>query len=339
MRTWKKGVCTVLKTIAIPLIVWIFFEIADRAVTGMGVINTSADVKMLLRNLISSYAFAMAINANLGAGRMDLSVGSQMYVGVIFGGTLAVNFGLGGMGMLVLSMILGGLCGMLVGIIFVNFRILPMILGIGMTLVFECLSFGVNNQQGVTIYGKGGFEVLSDVTFVTGVILVLLLLATIIYEYSVYGYKLKAIQGNQGLAHNSGINIYLNCIVCYLLAGIMASLAGVFETAFKGSLPPVLGMGSNSVVFNNFFPMMLGAWIGTFSHNQTLGILMGSLSVRIMMIGMSRLHVGTTTQNIIVYVLLLLFVIFNTNKGKIAYNRLKRKRIAEAKRMRMSGAV
>lgn len=334
MVHWKKGISIVIKTITIPLLIFLFFEILDRLVVGMGVINTSADIKMLLRNLVSSYAFALAINANLGAGRMDLSIGGQMYVGVIFGGVLAIDLGLGGVGMLVLAMLIGGLCGVIVGVLFVNLRILPMILGIGMTLIFECMSFSVNNQQGVTIYGKEGFSILSDSAFVIGVIIVILLVMTILYEYSSFGYKLKAIQGNQGLAHNNGINIYINCIICYFVAGILTGCAGVFEAAFKGSLTPVLGMESNSVVFNNFFPMLLGAWIGTFSRNQTLGILMGSLSVRVMIIGMSRLRLGTTTQNIIVYVLLLLFVIFNTNKGKIAYIRVKRKRIAEAKRMR-----
>lgn len=329
----KKGIAF-LKTVAIPVAVWLIFELLDRRFAGMGVINTVADVKVLLRNLVASYAFAMAINANLGAGRMDLSIGGQMYVGVIFGGLLAIRFGLGGVGMILLSSLIGGLCGLLVGVLFVNTRILPMILGVGMTLVFECVSFFANNQQGVTIFGKEGFSVLSDAGVSILVIAILLVVLTFVYEYSAYGFKLRAIQGNQALAHNSGINIYTNCILCYVLAGVLAACAGVFETAYKGSLVPVLGMGSNSIVFNNFFPMLLGAWIGTLCNNQTLGIFMGSLSVRVMMIGMSRLHLGASTQNIIVYVLLLLFVIFNTNKNKIAYRRLKRKRIAEAKRLR-----
>ncbi len=335
----KNKLISAAKTLAIPVLVFVLFEILDRSIAGMGVINTTADVKTLLRNLVSSYAFAMAINANLGSGRMDLSVGSQMYVGVIFGGTLALALGLGGLGMLVFAMLIGALCGLLIGIIFVNSRILPMILGIGMTLVFECVCFGVNNQQGLTIFGKQGFEILSNMPFVIGFLVVLLLILTFVYEFSPYGYKLRAIQGSQALAQNSGINIYTNCVICYIIAGALTACGGVFETAYKGSLLPVLGMGSNGVVFANFFPMMLGAWIGTMCYNQSLGVFVAAFSIRIMMMGMSRLRLGTVTQNIIVYMLLLIFVIFNTNKGKIAYNRIKRKRIKEAQALRAERAA
>ena len=142
------------KAIAVPLVVWAIMELIDRSMVGMGVINNAADFKTLFRNLISSLAFALAISTNLQCGRMDLSMGAQMYAGVIFGGNIAMMLGFGGVGVLIISMIIGGLCGLLIGTVFVNLRILPMVLGLGMTLVFECICFAINNQQGVILFGQ-----------------------------------------------------------------------------------------------------------------------------------------------------------------------------------------
>ena len=155
-----------VKTVAVPLVIWLVMEIIVRSATGMGVINSTADIRTLFRNLISSLAFALGISTNLNCGRMDLSMGAQMYAGVIFGGNIALTLGLGGVGVLILSMAVGALCGLLTGFIFIKLRILPMVLGLGMTLVFECICFAINKQQGVTLYGQPGVEILSNITFI-----------------------------------------------------------------------------------------------------------------------------------------------------------------------------
>ena len=103
----------IAKAAAVPLIAWAIMQVIDMAFAGMGVINNAADVKTLFRNLISSLAFALAIGANLNCGRMDLSLGAQMYAGVIFGGNIALMFHLGGIGVLHGSLVGGLVIGLL----------------------------------------------------------------------------------------------------------------------------------------------------------------------------------------------------------------------------------
>ena len=331
----NKKLLSILQTVSIPIAIYVIFEIIDRSVSGLGVINTMADVNTLLRNLITAYAFAIALDTNLSCGRMDLSLGAQMYVGVIFGGLAALSLGLGGIGVLVMAMVFGGICGIVIGLLFVHMRILPMILGLAMTLIFECLCYEVNDQQGVTLFGRPGVSILSNMWFIILVAAVLVLVTTYLFQFSKFGYRRRAIQGNQKLAADAGINIYKNCIGCYIIAGALAACAGVFDAAFKGRLSPVMGMTSNNTVFSNMFPMVLGAYIGSFCRNQSLGVLMGALSVRIMIIGLSRLGLGSSTQNLIVYSLFLIFVVINTNKDKISYYRAKKARIAQAHQIKL----
>ena len=125
---------SILKMLSLPIIVFLVMNTIDLMVTGQGVISSGTDVRALFRNILTTFSFALAINCNLRVGRMDLSLGSQMYLACIFGGNLALQMNLGGIGVLAFSMGLGLLCGLLVGTLYVQLRILPMIFGIGMSL-------------------------------------------------------------------------------------------------------------------------------------------------------------------------------------------------------------
>lgn len=321
------------KAIAVPLVVWAVMEVIDRTAVGMGVINNMADFKTLFRNLISSLAFALAISTNLNCGRMDLSMGAQMYAGVIFGGNIALMLGLNGIGVLILSMIIGGLCGLLIGTIFVNLRILPMVLGLGMTLVFECICFAINKQQGVILFGQKGMEVLSNITFIVIVTALIILVSHYLFQFSRFGFRYRAIQGSQKLASDAGINIFTNCILSYVIAGVLVACAGVFTTAYNGSLAPVLGMSSNGQVFSNMFPMVLGAWIGGMCNNREIGVLMGAVSVNLLTMGLAKLGTSGSLQNVIIYSLFLIFIIYNTNKHKFAYAKARKARSELARKV------
>lgn len=328
-----------LKTLAIPFITWLVCELIDRAAAGTGVVSNIADVKALLRTLLTSFSFALAINCNLTSGRMDLSAGAQMYMGCIFGGNMALSLGVGGVGVLILSMLTGALCGLLVGVLFVHLRILPMVLGLGVSLVFECLSFGAYSQQGLKLFAKPGVEILSNIGFILVVALALVGGVTYLFQYSGFGYKRRAIQGNQKLAADSGINIYTNCILCYVLAGALVACAGVFDTAYTGGLTPVMGMTSNTQVFKNMFPMALGLLIGSYCQRPVVGILLGSLSVKILTMCLSKLAMDSSMQNIIIYSLFLLLNVYRMNAYRFDYAREKRARIHLAQNTRRERTV
>ncbi|MDY3918424.1 MAG: ABC transporter permease [Candidatus Limivivens sp.] len=333
LKRGKKTLLLIFRTIAVPLITYVFFEILDRSVAGVEVISTISDVKALLRTLLTSFCFAVALDCNLSLGRMDLSLGAQMYMGCILGGNLALHFNTGGIGVLILSILVGGITGFITGILFIYLRILPMILGIGLMLIYECISFSVNRQQGLMLFGMPGVSVLSDIYFILIVALILIFVMTFFFQYSTFGYERRAIQGNQKLSAEGGINIFKNCVICYTIAGALAACAGVFETAYSGTMVPVLGMASNTIVFRNMFPMMLGIWIGVFCYNSVVGIMMASLAIKILTQGLAKLSLEGNVQNIIIYTLFLLFVIYQTNAYRFDYNKKKRERIRLAKRM------
>ena len=107
-------------TVAIPAAVWLIMELLNLAFCGVHTLNSTVDYTTLMRNLVTSFCFALGLNCNLPVGRMDTSTGSQMYLACIIGGNIALSLNLGGIGVLVFSMLFGMLAGGFVGFLFIN---------------------------------------------------------------------------------------------------------------------------------------------------------------------------------------------------------------------------
>lgn len=343
-QTFKKDhvlLYNALFTVAVPAAVWLIMELLNLAFCGVHTLNSVIDYTTLMRNLVTSFCFALGLNCNLPVGRMDTSTGSQMYLACILGGNLALSLNLGGVGVLLFSMVIGMLAGGFVGVLFVNLRILPMVLGLGISLVYECISFSMYNQQGLNLFGKQGVSILSNWGFIIMIMVIIMAVMTFLFQYSSFGYNRRAIQGNQKLANDAGINIYINAVLCYIAAGALVSIAGVFDTAYKSNLVPVLGMSSNSTVFANMFPMAVGAWLAKKS-NPVIGIMAGSLSVQFLILGLSKftmVGVSDYMQTCIRYSIWLIFMIYRMNEDKIARIKERHARVALARATRAKRAV
>lgn len=343
-QTFKKDhvlLYNALFTVAVPAAVWLIMELLNLAFCGVHTLNSVIDYTTLMRNLVTSFCFALGLNCNLPVGRMDTSTGSQMYLACILGGNLALSLNLGGVGVLLFSMVIGMLAGGFVGVLFVNLRILPMVLGLGISLVYECISFSMYNQQGLNLFGKQGVSILSNWGFIIMIMVIIMAVMTFLFQYSSFGYNRRAIQGNQKLANDAGINIYINAVLCYIAAGALVSIAGVFDTAYKSNLVPVLGMSSNSTVFANMFPMAVGAWLAKKS-NPVIGIMAGSLSVQFLILGLSKftmIGVSDYMQTCIRYSIWLIFMIYRMNEDKIARIKERHARVALARATRAKRAV
>ena len=87
------------------------------------------------------------------------------------------------------------------------------------------------NQQGLNLFGKPGVSILSNWGFIIVVTLLVMLVMTYLFQYSGFGYNRRAIQGNQKLAHDAGINIYKNAFpvsYTHLLAELVHNIGRAF---------------------------------------------------------------------------------------------------------------
>jgi ribose/xylose/arabinose/galactoside ABC-type transport system permease subunit len=319
-----------LVTIAFPCAAWVLMEMLCRIKMGRHVLNTILDVQNYARNVGIAACTALALSYNLGQGRFDLSLGAQRMLAAVIGGNLAIKLGLGAPGVILFAFLLGLAAGGLAGIIFVATRIPAMVLGVGMALIYECVTFVGSKSRGLKLFGIKGVESLSNMYLAIWVVLGAALFVMVIDRYTKFGFYARAINGSQHIAHNCGINIFAHAVGCYTIAGGLVSFSGVFGAAFQGGMDAELGFSSNVAVMSSCFPMFLGKFMSRWSSDAA-GILFATITITLFQTGLSVLKISATGQQVFTMAMFLLFLVFRANENVFKERRARIARIAEAK--------
>lgn len=339
----QNKVLTILKqigvTLAFPVAVWLLMEVLVYLTQGGHVINSVLDIRNMIRSAGISAAIAFALSMNITSGRMDLSLGSQRVAATILGGVVAQALGLGGVWVLIFALLFGLILGGIVGVLYVTLRIPPMVLGIGMACIYECFGFATTNGVGLRLVGTPGVELLSDMNFTIAMVCIILVFVFVLMNYTKFGYKFRAVQGSQQIARNAGINIFVNVALCYLVAGAIAAVSGVLDTAFSGSMAAAMGLTSNGSVMANMFPMMIGCNFLAKYVNQQIGIVSAAVAVQILSMGLNCFNISEAVNSSINMFLFIAYLVWQFNAYRIDQARQDKKRIAEAKAFKAARAA
>lgn len=325
--------------LALPVCVFVLMELLTYFALGRHLIRSALDVKNLIRASGISAAVAFALSMNLTSGRMDLSLGAQRIAGTIIGGLLAHALGLGGVWVLIFSVFFGLLFGAIVGIAFVTLRIPPMVMGIGMACILECVGFAASGGIGLRLVNSKGIELLSNVNFTIAVVLIMTVFVLVLMTYTTFSYKFRAVRGSHQIAQNAGINIFVNVALCYMISGGLVCVAGVLDGAFTGSVTASMGLGSTGSIMVNMFPMMVGCMLLSRYINQALGIVSASVAIRLFSVGLSAFNVPEALGTSINMLLYLAFLIWLFNSDSIRQAKQDKLRIAQAKKMKAERAA
>ncbi len=320
----------ILFTVAFPVLTWLVMELLCLLFKNKHVIATALDIKTVIRNTGITAVTAYAMSFNLKEGRFDLSLGAQRMAGTILGGLLAMALGLSGLWLLVFAVAFGFLFGVLTGLAFISLRVPPMVLGVGMALIWEVIPYLVSGGKGLNLFGVSGMGILTESWFQILVVVIMAVLVYILMNYTRLGYETKAVQGSQLIARNSGINIFRHAVECYTLAGALVCIAGVLDVSFSTQMSAGLGNTSNGVVTANMFAMILGSYIGEKS-DSSVGILTAALTLTIFKYGLSLMEFSDPVNSVVNMLIFIGFLVFQANRHKAALNRARKARIELAK--------
>lgn len=319
----------VLFTVAFPVVVWLLMEILCLVVANRHVIQTMLDIKTVIRNTGITALTAYAMSFNLKEGRFDLSLGAQRLAGTIIGGLIAIKLGLSGLWLLLFAMIFGFIFGLLTGLAFVGFRVPPMVLGVGMALIWEVVPYIASEGKGLNLFGVQGMGILTETWFQIAVVLIMAIVVYILMNFTRLGYETKAVQGSQFIAKNSGINIFRHAVECYTLAGILICIAGVLDVAFTTQMAAGLGNTSNGVVTANMFAMILGSYIGERS-DSSIGIIVASLTLNVFKYGLAMMQLSEANNSVVNMVIFIVFLVYQANRHVKKLHKDQRARVAVA---------
>jgi ribose transport system permease protein len=223
--------------------------------------------------------------------------------------------------MLMIALLSGVILGLISGLTYCILRLPPIIVSLGVTLVYEGIMYTIT----------GGKYVMTEVqnqsmsgftgTWIYAALIILVVLAFMIFVFdkSAFGYDYNALKSGQKVAVATGINEVKNALICYGICGGLMGIVGTLNAARNTTINGgQLNFGSIAIMFTAFLPMFISGYIGRFT-NEKIGFLLAAICMSLLnsTFAVFSNTVNATMQSIINAVLLVVFLIYLNNKDMI----------------------
>lgn len=322
----KKYGLNFIKMIVVPLTVYLFFLVLCK-VMGVDGFGVGSDLIVMLRTTVYSGLIALAVSYNLTSGRFDFSIGATLVLSTILGGSLALSYNLGPVPMLLLCCLFGAILGTIGGFVYVTLRIPPMIVSLGIAMIYEAIGFVISQGAGVKMIGHTDMLIWATQPYIYILCAVVVIILAIILNYTQFGYNTNALRSGQEIAVNVGINEKKNTIICYTIAGVLLAAAGVINMSILGTMAPNMGLASMAYIQSAFLPMFIGTMLSKYG-DRNFGVVMGALTQAIITSAFGRMGVPSSWQAIFNGIIVITFFAYSFNSHKLVEARMfKEKRL------------
>ena len=238
----------------------------------MGVLEQSSELAIV----------TLALTIILIAGSFDLSLESTLGVAPLVCGwlILPVSSGGGGVGLdpaigLLMCFVVGAAIGVMNAFLVVKLRLNAFVVTLAVLILLRGVHLGITN--GGTLYDLPSSVIYLGTGKIAGLPASVLLAAGlflifgVVMRYHRIGRALYAIGGNPDAARAAGVNVERMMWGAFILASMLAALAGIMLTGRLGAVTPDQG--------NNYiFTVFAAAVIGGVSLNGGRGSLVGALT-------------------------------------------------------------
>ncbi len=260
-------------------------------VNGKFIFLTADMIRQVIMSTCMTVCVALAIWLQLKNGRFDFSGGASMILTAIIAGSIGIRTG-----NVWTAFAAALICGVVLSVVTAGVYIigrLPIIIcTIGMTLLYESLTYLVFGGQGITTFYSSGY--LAVFGRLPGIALpTLIAVATfIVFNYfTTAGRKGKILASNQNAGVNIGINEKKNILISYVFTGIIIGMAAIVYASQNG-VAPQSGLSTSGIMFSYIVPVFMGMFIGQASCD-VIGIIMASIGMGIMNYGLNCINLGS----------------------------------------------
>jgi ribose transport system permease protein len=208
-----------------------------------------------------SALLALAVLLVVIAGEFDLSVGYILGFSAVLSAALAGLAGLPAVPAILASLAAGAVLGLLSGTLTARLKVNSLIATLGVGLAVSGLSVGVSGGQilstGIPPFITGlartqilGFGAAAWIVLAIAAIMYVVLTKTPV------GRKLYATGGSEQVARMVGIRVRLMKTMVFVIAGLLAALAGVLQLGLSGAANPSFG---SNLLLPAFAAVFLGS--------------------------------------------------------------------------------
>lgn len=319
----KKIVLNILKTIAIPLIVYVVFFLLTK-ITTKSAFGTWGSLKIIFQQAVLNAMVGWAMSFNMLNKRWDFSVGSMVILGGIIGSNISQNLGWGPWGALLFCLIFGIIFGLFNGVVQIIIGAPTLVTSFGLLMVYETVETIVFGGHGAHVKVGSNMTMLGQSPWIFIIAVIFALIHFIIYTYTRFGYNNRSMSNNTAVAKNIGISENRDIMLSYLMCGIFAGVAAVIYMSFRGAVEVSVDMGTANIVFEAMLPVFIGMFIAKYS-NITIGIYIGSLTVKLLTAGLMAIGLTSTLQTVANGIFLFVIIAYSSNQERIRQYFLTRK--------------
>ena len=289
-----KGIQAVLGLVVITILFLIFAPSFRQWETFASILEQSTVLAIM----------AAGTTIVLISGGLDLSVGSVFALVACVGGSLLIIECPVWL-VVVLSLLVGLLCGFVNGAITVFTKVPPFIVTLGMMNIARGVAMMVGSGKDMSYFPED-FKIIGS-GFVGPVIIMVLTFIGIgfILSQTKTGFNAYSIGGNEEVARLSGIKIKFNRIVFYSIGGLLAGFSALVQISRFNFATPNLGNGWELQAIAAVVIGGTSLWGGMGGVGRTL---IGVFIVKTLEAGLIHLRIGSFWQKVAIGVVIILAV-------------------------------
>ena len=247
---------------------------------------------------------------------IDLSIGSMLAVSAVICGLLTTH-GVSNPVAVLGTVGIGLAMGLFNGIIITASGITPFVVTLGSMSIFS--GFALIFSGGQTVYGVpsqfnqifGGN--LGPVPIPIVIALVVMVVSGFVLRQTKLGEYLIAIGGNREVARLAGINVVGYTTGAYVVAGLLASVAGMVTVGRLGAADPILGA---DLLMPSIAAAVMGGANLMGGEGSMVGAVIGAMLIATLQAGLTFINVQAFYQQVAVGAVIIVALLFNRLQGQ-----------------------
>ncbi len=270
---------------------------------------------IILQQSVSLLAAALGMTFVIVGGSIDLSVGSILALSALVSAATAQHLGVFAF---VPAMIVGTVAGIFNGLVFAVGRVPSFIATLGTMITFRGIVLFFTKGAPISIESEDFLDVFSGRTL--GVphsvmlVLVLVVIAWVIFNRTVFGREVRAIGGGERVARLSGIKVRRVKFIMFTMVGALCGIAGLLESGRVMAATAQLGLGLELSVIA---AVVVGGTPLTGGVGSIRGTILGTLIIGVLSNGMNMASVDPYLQEIVQGLVLVSAVFVTIDRSKI----------------------
>lgn len=178
------------------------------------------------------YANFHRMCSNMLCNRMDLSAGAVVMLSAMFGAKMVYLYGIGLIPFALIVVGAGIVLGTISGVMYMLLRVPAIVTALGVCMVYETLSNLASISWVTAINGE--ITTLGRFPYCLIIFAIMFVLFYIIFNYTKFGYNVRACASSQRIAKNSGCQYQENSIPLLCSFIIIPWSCGTFEDFYTG---------------------------------------------------------------------------------------------------------